>query len=312
MKTTKYLLAFLVTGVIVACGGGSGSTSSGGSGSTSTTGTIFFSAQSDSPLGGGIYSVKPDGTGLTNRFALNSGQWNCFAVSTDSSKLYTMTTLETTNYVITSLQSGANLGVAVIPGTVRSSNPWLDSTHLLTWGNTPTTFYIHDLANNNGVTQSSQGTNWGQAIIDSTHFAHGVLDGTATGSMYIHDVTMNSSSKVYSGVRIWPLSYDPKSNYLYCQLGDTDTTLQVAKIRPDGGGLQVLTSDLAGISFAPAVSPDGTKIAFINSSSSSFWTSGSYAIYTMNNDGTSKTKILEGANLLGTGFTLHSPLVWAK
>ena len=208
-----------------------------------------------------------------------------------------------------------NLGTIPIIGTVRGQSPWLDITHLVTVTDGSGGFTIYDIVNKTSSSQSGSGSAWGTAAMNSTHFAHGSLDGTGTGpNLYIHDVTTGSETKIDTGgFGIWPLSYDPNSNFLFCQRnwpGVNDWN--IVRVHPDGTGLQNLTSDLAGLAFAPTSSPDGTKVAFILQTTGTWWNNGTYALYTMNADGTGKVKVLEATNLFGTGFTQHSPLYWTK
>lgn len=317
MKLKQVLIPLAFLSAFVGAGGCGGSNFGSSTSFVTSKSRIFFTAQSDSPLGGGIYSVRPNGTGRTKHLALAVGQWNCFAVSLDSKKLYAQTTNPPYDYSVTDLASGTSLGTLVIPGTVRGQSPWLDATHLVTVTDSSGSFTVFDIANNSYTIENGSGSAWGTAVIDSTHFAHGSLDGTGVGAnLYIHDMTTGSETKVDIGAvtDLWPLSYNPKTNFLYCQGGGGETGVwNVYRVRPDGSGLENLTADLQAIAcFAPTVSPDGTKVAFIQQSTGGHWESGMYALYTMNADGTGKQKILERTNLFGTGFTQHSPLYWAK
>ena len=281
---------------------------------------IYFSTQGDSPLGGGIFSINPDGTGQKKHVTLSQTKWTGYTVSKDGSKIYSQP--DGINPHDIHDLNGVLLGTFTIPGSaaIRSQSPWLDNDRMMTVQNDGSL----PVGNGNGITIYNVATNtsftfpggpwheYGGTAISSTKIASaarssdgGIVD------LYIHDLANNSSIKIETGgTSIWPLSYDLNSNFLFCQKdsGQFTDDWDVYKVKPDGTGLVNLTSDMPGISFAPVVSPNGTKVAFINSNS--WWGQGTYSLWTMNLDGTSKTKLLEGSNLFGTQFTQLSPLTW--
>lgn len=281
---------------------------------------IYFSTQSDSPLGGGIFSINPDGTGQKKHVTLSQTRWTGYTVSMDGTKIYSQPDGNNPHDIHD--MNGVLLGTFTIPGSaaIRSQSPWLDSDRLITVQNDSSL----PIGSGNGITiynvKTSQAFTfpggplheYGNTAISATKIASGSISSTAgVADLYIHDLTNNSSTKVETGgTSIWPLSYDQSSNFLFCQRdnGQLIDDWDIVKVRPDGTGLVNLTADMPGISFAPVVSPEGTKVAFINSNS--WWGQGTYSLWTMNLDGTAKIKLLEGNNLFGTQFTQISPLTW--
>jgi Tol biopolymer transport system component len=80
-------------------------------------------------------------------------------------------------------------------------------------------------------------------------------------------------------------AWSPDGTELAMSLGN-----RIRKVNEDGGGQQQLTDDATpGTHVFPTWSPDGSKIAFIS------WLNNAGAIWTMNANGSSRTKIFEGA-----------------